>query len=795
MKDENKLEKNKNKIPQIPEILPVVAIRDLVIFPFMIVPLIISREKSVQAVDQALSQQRMLLLLSQKKGAIEDHKAEDIYQVGTVNLIAKMLKLPDGKMRVLAQSIARAKVEKFESTEPFFRARIKLIPELPVDKESTELVALIRTVKEALEKSISLGKSIAPEIMLAASGIDDPGRLADLIASNLDIKIPKAQQILQEENPIIRLKETYELLKKEIEVLTVQQQISSQAKEEIDKRQREYLLRQQLKTIQQQLGEGDELAEEIKQFQEKVNKNKMTKEVVEELERNINRLKRMHPDSAETATLRNYLEIVTNLPWSKKTKDNLDVKQAQKILDEDHYDLEKVKNRIIEYLSVRKLQQGKMKGPILCFVGPPGVGKTSLGKSIARAMGRKFVRISLGGVRDEAEIRGHRRTYVGAMPGRIIQGIIQAGYSNPVFMMDEVDKIGADFRGDPSAALLEVLDPEQNHSFRDNYLGVPFDLSDVMFITTANLLEPILPPFRDRMEILFLPGYTEEEKLHISRKYLIPKQMKENGLKKKDAKFSDNAIRTIISQYTREAGLRNLEREIASVCRKIARKIAEDKKGPFHITKENIEKYLGPPRIFPDTQLDRDRVGISTGLAWTAAGGEILFIEATTMKGKGKLTLTGSLGNIMKESAQAALSYARSRAQELNIEDQFFRTQDIHIHIPEGATPKDGPSAGISLAAAMISAFTNRPVRRDIAMTGEITLRGNVLPIGGVKQKVLAASRANIHKVILPKFNQKDLVDIPAKLRKKMEFILVEDVSQVIEASLWKEPIKKQKSA
>jgi ATP-dependent Lon protease len=795
MKEESKMNKNKEGLPDIPKVLPVIPLREIVIFPLMIVPLVVSREKSVKAVDQALAQQRMILLLTQKEGQTEDPKIEDIYHTGTVALVVKMLKLPDGKMRVLAQGIARAKVEKFLSTDPFLQAQINLINDKQVDSDSTELVALVRTVKESMEKSISLGKSIPPEIMLAAASIDDPGRLADLVISYLDIKTAQAQEILEEDDPINRLKKAYELLNKELEVLTVQQQISAQAKEEIDKRQKEFLLRQQLKAIQDQLGEGDELSEELKQFQEKIKKLKVPQEVIEEVDRNINRLKKMHPESAEAATLRNYLDLVTNLPWNKKTKDNLDVKKAMQILDEDHYDLEKIKDRIIEYLSVRKLQKGKMKGPILCFVGPPGVGKTSLGKSIARALKRKFVRISLGGVRDEAEIRGHRRTYVGAMPGRIIQSIIQAGYSNPVFMMDEVDKIGADFRGDPSAALLEVLDPEQNHSFRDNYLGVPFDLSDVMFITTANLLDPILPPFRDRMEILFLPGYTEEEKLHISRKYLVPKQLKENGLKGKDIKFSDNAIRAIISQYTREAGVRNLEREIASVCRKIARKIAEGKKGPFVISRETICKYLGAPKIFPDKQLERDRIGISTGLAWTATGGEILFIEALTMKGKGNLTLTGSLGDVMKESAQAALSYARSRADELGIDENFFRTHDIHIHVPEGATPKDGPSAGISMAAAMISAFTNKPVKKDIAMTGEITLRGNVLPIGGVKQKVLAASRANINKVILPKLNEKDLQEIPAKLRRKMEFILVEHVSQVIDACLWKEPLSSRKTA
>jgi ATP-dependent Lon protease len=551
----------------------------------------------------------------------------------------------------------------------------------------------------------------------------------------------------------------------------------------MDKMQRQFFLRQQLKAIQKELGEGDELQEEIKAYKEKLEKMKVSDEVREELEKQIDRLSKMHPESAETAVVRNYLDWMFSLPWSKSTKDNLDLNSARKILDEDHYNLEKVKERIIEYLGVRKLSK-KVKGPILCFVGPPGVGKTSLGKSIARALGRKFVRMSLGGVRDEAEIRGHRRTYVGALPGRIIQGIKRAGSNNPVFMLDEVDKIGADFRGDPSAALLEVLDPEQNHSFRDHYLGVPFDLSKVMFITTANLLDPIHPAFKDRMEIIRLPGYTEEEKLHIAMKHLIPKQIKENALNEKLISFSPSAIKKIISLYTREAGVRNLEREIASICRKVACKVAQGEKKLTKITARNVEKFLGPPKIFKDQILKVDQVGVATGMAWTASGGEVLFVEATMMKGKGNLILTGSLGDVMKESAQAALSYARSHSEEFGIKDSIFSNYDFHVHIPEGAIPKDGPSAGITIAVALISVITNSPVKKDVAMTGEITLRGNILPVGGIKEKVLAARRAGIKNVIIPEENEKDLVDIPKNLRRDINFILVREIKDVLKIAL-----------
>ncbi len=581
------------------------------------------------------------------------------------------------------------------------------------------------------------------------------------------------------------MKKVYELLTRELELLDVQSKISTEAKGEMDKLQKQYYLRQQMKAIQKELGEGTEIQEEIKGYQDRLKKLRVAEEVREEIEKQITRLAQMHPESAETAVVRNYLDWMFALPWNKITIDNLDLVKAKEILDEDHYGLDKVKERILEYLGVRKLSK-KIKGPILCFVGPPGVGKTSLGKSIARALGRNFIRISLGGVRDEAEVRGHRRTYVGAMPGRIIQGIRRAGSNNPVFMMDEVDKIGADFRGDPSSALLEVLDPEQNNSFRDHYLGVPYDLSKVMFITTANLLDPIQPAFRDRMEVLELPGYTEEEKLQIAVKHLIPKQIAENALDGKLIDFSEGSVKKIISLYTREAGVRNLEREIASVCRKVARKVAEGRKTLTRVTSQNIEPFLGPAKIFKDQLLHKDQVGVTTGVAWTEAGGEILFVEATKMQGKGNLSLTGSLGEVMKESAQAALSYTRAHAREFGIDNRLFQRNDFHIHIPEGAIPKDGPSAGVTIATSFISLCTDTKVRWDVAMTGEITLRGNVLPVGGIKEKVLAAQRMGVKRMILPLHNKKDLFDIPKKVIKNMEFIYVEDVKEVLKNALEK---------
>jgi ATP-dependent Lon protease len=770
---------------QIPPKLPVLLLRDIVVFPYMIAPLFVGREKSKNAIDHSLSTHRMILLLTQKEMEVEEPKRDDVYDVGTVALIMRMLKLPDGRIRILAQGLIRAKIETYEDDQGFVQAQVSVLHEPEIKERSIENEALIRNVRSGLEKATSLGKNIPPEVLIIAANVEEMGRLADLTAANLELKVEESQKILEITDPVERLKRVYELLTKELELLDMQTKISTEAKGEMDKLQRQYFLRQQMKAIQKELGEGTEIQEEIKAYQDKLAKLKVSPEVREELEKQIIRLAQMHPESAETAVVRNYLDWMFSLPWNKATVDNLDLKKAKKILDEDHYGLNKVKERILEYLAVRSLSK-KIKGPILCFVGPPGVGKTSLGRSIARALGREFIRISLGGVRDEAEIRGHRRTYVGAMPGRIIQGIRRAGSNNPVFMMDEVDKIGADFRGDPSSALLEVLDPEQNFSFRDHYLGVPFDLSKVMFITTANLLDPIQPAFRDRMEILELPGYTEEEKLQIALQHLEPKQVKEHALDEKSIAFTQGAIKKMIELYTREAGVRNLEREIASVCRKVARKVAEGKKKLYRITSKNIEGYLGPPRIFKDQLLKKDQVGVATGVAWTATGGEILFVEVTKMKGKGNLSLTGSLGDVMKESAQAALSYARAHAEDFGIDPNFFAEFDFHIHIPEGAIPKDGPSAGITIATAFVSVCTEMKVRRDVAMTGEITLRGNVLPIGGVKEKVLAAQRAGVRKMILPAPNKKDLADIPPKIRKEMEFIFVDEIKEVFDHALIK---------
>jgi ATP-dependent Lon protease len=772
---------------KIPDILPVLPLPDVVVFPYMIVPLFVNRDRSTKAVDQSLSENRMIMVVAQKDPNIDDPKATDLHQFGTVALIMRMLKLPDGRVRILVQGFARAKVEYFDESRPYLAAKIQPKTEPQSVPDSVELEALIRNVKAAVEKAVTLGKNLSQDLMAIATNLDEPGRLADLVASNLELKVEKAQQVLELVDPVLRLRRVHELLTKELEVLEVQSDINAQARGEIDRNQREFYLRQQMKAIQQELGEGNELQEEIDLYRKKIKKAKMPLEVMEESERQVGRLERMHPDAAETATLRNYLDWMIGLPWAKSTKDNLDLKKAQRILDEDHYGLEKIKERILEHLAVRKLKKDS-KGPILCFVGPPGVGKTSLGKSIAKALGRKFVRMSLGGVHDEAEIRGHRRTYVGAMPGRVIQSIHQAGSNNPVFMMDEVDKIGADFRGDPSSALLEVLDPEQNHAFRDNYLGVPFDLSNVMFVTTANMLDPIQPAFRDRMEIIQLSGYTEEEKLEIAKRHLIPKQVSEHGLTSKQIEFTDEGIRAIINQYTAEAGLRNLEREIATACRKVARQVASGEKNVRKLHTDNVGKFLGRPRIFPEELLKRDQVGVATGLAWTPVGGDILFIEATAMKGRGLLTLTGQLGDVMKESAHAALSYARSHAKEFGINEDFFGKNDIHVHVPEGSIPKDGPSAGVTMATAILSLLTGKPVRRKLAMTGEITLRGEVLPIGGIKEKVLAARRAKINTVLMPALNERDLEDINEAIRKDMHFIFVDDVRDVLKAALLPEP-------
>jgi ATP-dependent Lon protease len=743
----------------------------------------VGREISIKAIEHSLSGNKMVLLLTQKDLNIENPAPEDLYTTGTVALIMRMLKLPDGRVKILVQGLSKARAVNFLQSEPFFKANIEKIEDLKLEELTIEHEAQIRNVKEQLEKVASLGKAILPDIIGVVENIDDPGRLADLIASNLGLKTEQAQEVLEIEEPIQRLKRVSEILSRETELLTVQQKIQSEARGEIDKTQREYFLREQLKAIQKELGDIDERAEEIREFRKKIEEAKMPEKVLKEAEKQLKRLEKMHPDSAESATVRTYLDWLVELPWAVTTKDKLDIKAAEKVLNEDHYDLEKVKERILEYLSVRKLKE-KMKGPILCFIGPPGVGKTSLGRSIARALGREFVRMSLGGMRDEAEIRGHRRTYVGALPGRIIQGIKTAGTNNPVFMLDEIDKIGMDFRGDPSSALLEVLDPEQNNSFADHYLAVPFDLSNVMFITTGNLVDTIPSALRDRMETIYLSGYTTEEKLGIARNYLIPKQLEEHGISDSVLKIKDSGLFTIISQYTREAGVRNLEREIANLCRKVAKKIAEGEDKTFAIRAQNIHKYLGVPKFLPEEEMERDEVGVATGLAWTETGGDIIYVEATTMKGKGNLTLTGQLGDVMKESAQAALSYVRSRAKKLGIKDELFSKTDLHIHVPAGAIPKDGPSAGITMATSIASALTGRAVNKSIAMTGEVTLRGRVLPIGGLKEKTLAAKRMGIKTVIMPKRNKKDLEDIPKYVKKDMEFMFAETMDDVIKIAL-----------
>jgi ATP-dependent Lon protease len=770
---------------QIPSELPVLPLRDIVIYPFMIVPLFVSRDRSIRAVEQSLSENRMILLVSQKDVNKEEPKQDDLYEVGTVAIIMRMLKLPDGRIRILIQGLSRCRVDSVNPSGDYIKANVTPISEPLAPENSLEVEALVRNVRGSMERAASLGKNISPEVLAIIANLEDAGRLADLSASNLDLKVGDAQSVLDIYDPVPRLRRVNDLLSKEIDVLTVQQEINSQARADMDRSQREYFLRQQLKAIQAELGEGNELFEEVEAYRNKILKAKMPETAEEESLRQLKKLERMHPDSAETATLRNWLDIMTDLPWSEHSEDNLDLPKAEKVLDEDHYGLERVKERMVEALAVRKLRK-KPKGSILCLVGPPGVGKTSLGRSVARALNRKFVRLSLGGLHDEAEIRGHRRTYVGAMPGRIIQAIQQAGTNNPLIMLDEIDKVGADFRGDPSSALLEVLDPEQNSAFRDNYLGVTFDLSNTMFMTTANVLDTIQPALRDRMEIISLSGYTEEEKLEIARRHLVPKQVEENGLGKTDVRFDRRGLAKMIAEYTQEAGLRQLEREIGKVCRKVARRKAEtDRKfKPVRVTPENLREFLRVPRIYIEGALKKDQIGVVTGLAWTAVGGDIMFIEALRTKGKGKLSLTGQIGEVMQESAQAAYSYAKARGGELGIDPNDFENFDIHIHLPEGAIPKDGPSAGITMAVAMVSVLARRPVRKDVAMTGEITLRGNVLPIGGVKEKLLAARRARVKRVILPETNRRDLEDLPKEVRDDLKFVFVDNVLQVFDEAL-----------
>ena len=774
-----------DQVINIPEELPLIPVRDVVVFPQTILPLFVGREGSIKAVEAAMEGNKLVFLASQKDLADENPGPSRIYKTGTIAIVMRMRKHPDGKIKILIQGLQKAKVLNYVETSPFLKVKIQKI-EPSTGKSTPETEALVRNIKESLEQIISMGRALSPDMLMVLEDVDEPDRIADLIASNLNLKVEEAQGILEAENVDEKLKKINVLLTKELEVLAMQSRIKSQARDEMTRNQKEYFLREQMRAIRHELGDAGEDIDEMEELRNKIEAANMPEDAKKESLKQLNRLEKMHPEATEASMVRGYLDWLLDVPWSQTTKDNLDIKQAKEILDEDHFDLTKIKERILEFLAVRKLKK-KSKGPILCFVGPPGVGKTSLGKSIARAMGRKFVRMSLGGMKDEAEIRGHRRTYVGALPGRIIQGLKQAGTNNPVFMLDEVDKLGSDFRGDPSSALLEVLDPEQNHAFVDHYLNLAYDLSNVMFIATANMMDTIPPALRDRMEVIRLAGYTEEEKLEITKRYLVTKQMEENGIKKEQIEFTDNCVRKIISQYTREAGLRNLEREVASICRKVARKLAEGEKNKQVISSQELHKYLGPAKFLREDEQQRDEVGIATGLAWTEVGGEILYVEASKMRGKGVLTLTGQLGDVMKESAQAAMSYTRAHTQKLHIDEKFFDKNEIHVHVPAGAIPKDGPSAGVTMFTSIVSLLTGKPVRKDVAMTGEITLTGKVLPIGGVKEKALAAARQKIKTLILPYKNKKDLFEIPENIRRKMKFVFAKTVDDVLETALVKD--------
>lgn len=768
----------------IPEILPLLPVRDIVVFPYMVLPLFVGRDLSIAAVDEALSKDRLIFLASQEDPEVEEPKEDEIYDVGTVALILRMLKLPDGRVKILVQGIQRAKIDEFISDDPIFRIKIDPLEDALIES-NLKVEALTRNVKDQLARAVNLGKPMLPDLLAVIETIDEPGKLADIVASNLGLKVNEAQEVLELDEPGERLEKVSEFMNREISILEVQQDILSEAKGEIDKSQREYFLKEQLRAIQKELGDEDDFHKEIEEFKVKIKKAKMPKDVRLEADKQLKRFSRMHQDSAEATVVRTYLEWMVEIPWSKSSKDNLDIKKSKAILDEDHYGLNEVKERILDFLAVRQLRKG-MKSPILCFVGPPGVGKTSLGKSIARSMGRKFIRMSLGGVRDEAEIRGHRRTYIGALPGKIIQGIKTAGTNNPVFMLDEIDKLGHDFKGDPSSALLEVLDPEQNDSFVDHFLGVPYDLKTTFFITTANYLDPIPSALLDRMEVIHLSGYTEEEKGKIAYKYLIPRQIEENGLGMDMIKFAHSAVGKIVSGYTRESGLRNLERLIGTVCRKTARKVAEGSKKKFFITSKSLPKMLGPVKYDFKDELIANELGVVTGLAWTQFGGEILFIECTRYKGKGGMVLTGQLGDVMKESARAALTHVRSIAGNYGVDDKDFIEYDIHIHVPAGATPKDGPSAGITIATAILSVFTGRLVKKDIAMTGEVTITGNVLPIGGLKEKLFAAKRLGIKTVIVPKKNEKDLIELPKTIKDSLEIVFATTFTDVVDVALEK---------
>jgi ATP-dependent Lon protease len=766
----------------VPDILPILPLFDVVLFPKMVLPIVVMPGESIALVDEAMSKDRMIGLLGSSKPQAEGiSQPDDLYRIGTSALILKMAKSQDNKVQLLVQGLGRFQVEEFIEGGPYLKASVKKLQE--DDKKDKEAEALMANLTAQFSRVVELSPGLPQEIITMAKSIQEPGILADMVTSTINASPEEKQKVLEVLNVKDRLKEVTRLVNYQREVVELGNKIQSQVKGDMDKRQREYYLRQQLKAIREELGESDETNVEVEDYRAKVESGNLSEEAQKEAKRELDRLSRMHPSSSEYTVASTYLDWLTALPWQKHTEDTLDIAEARKILDDDHFGLEKAKKRILEYLAVRKLKP-ESKGPILCFVGPPGTGKTSLGNSIAHALGRKFIRMSLGGVRDEAEIRGHRRTYVGALPGRIIQGIRRAESNNPVFMLDEIDKVGSDFRGDPSSALLEVLDPEQNHSFQDHYLDVAFDLSKVMFITTANVLDTIPPALRDRMEILQLLGYTQDEKIQIANRYLIPRQREAHGLKAKQITFNRTAIKKIISGYTREAGLRNLEREIATVCRGVASKVAEGKAKSVSISAKSLSEYLGPIRAVPEAKERLSTPGVAMGLAWTPYGGELLFIEATAMPGKGGLILTGQLGDVMKESVQAALSFIRSNAKSFGIADHFLEKNDIHVHVPAGAIPKDGPSAGVTMLTALVSLMTHKKIKKDLAMTGEITLRGQVLPVGGIKEKVLAAHRAGINTLILPKWNEKDLEDIPEKVKKEITFHFVDKMKKVLNIAI-----------
>ncbi len=765
----------------IPVELAMLPLRGVVIFPSAIVPLLISRGGSLKVVEEALAGDRMLGVVAQKNPEDEEPDPSALYTRGTAGRILKMLKYPDNSVRILVQGLRRIEVAEYTQRTPFYRARVRHLTD--IQAPSKDLEAMQAHMVNQFAKFVSMIPYLPDELQVVVMNIKDPGKVTDLIASNLNVSLEEKQDLLSTLEVRLRIEKLSTILNREIELLELGQKIQSQVQTELSKNQKEFYLRQQMRAIQKELGEGDARSAELDELRKKMEEAQLPEEARKAAENELERLRIIPPESAEHTVVRTYLEWLVSLPWAVSTEDNLDIPHARAVLDEDHYDLEKIKDRILEYLAVRQLKKDT-KGPILCFVGPPGTGKTSLGRSIARAMGRKFVRLSLGGIRDEAEIRGHRRTYIGSLPGRIIQNLRNAGSNNPLFMLDEIDKLGADFRGDPASALLEVLDPEQNNSFSDHYLDVPFDLSKVMFVTTGNLLDPIPPPLRDRMEIIELAGYTEEDKLEIARRHLIPKQVRENGLKEGQIHFTTEGLVHVIRHYTREAGLRNLEREIGSLCRKVARGITEGKTEPVTMDPDKVHELLGPERFFSEIAERTQEAGVAIGLAWTPMGGDIMFIESTKMGGKKGLTLTGHLGEVMKESAQAALSYVRARAERLGIAADFFENLDLHIHVPAGAVPKDGPSAGVTIATSLASLLTGRVVRHDLAMTGEITLRGKVLAVGGVKEKVLGARRAGVNTVILPKRNEKDLEDIPEKVRAEMHFIFVDTIDEVLEHAL-----------